>query len=460
MIRSFIPLSLVGIIVITVSLLVTPTKGNEYELLNRQAIDTVFSGNFVRFSILTRGEHQYVAYYDANRQMTVAYRKQGTMPWVYYKVDSWYGWDSHNYITMELDSQGHLHLMGNMHAHRMEYFRTRYAHDVRSLERIKVLENAELEKRSTYPHFLVLENGDLKVKYRSGGSGDGVEVYLSYDIEKKKWTRFHDSPLIDGQGLMNAYVEGPKRGPDGRFHMVWIWRDTPDASTNHHISYARSEDLLDWEDSAGTSLSLPITFETGDVVDPVPSGGGAINGNNKLGFDALKRPLVAFHKFDESGNTQVYLSRRESNNWVTYQVTDWEDYRWSFGGTGSLSTFEVRIASPQLMPDGNIRLPVKRLDQRQHFMLDGKTLQLLETKEASAYPPLINQVASSDEVLLNGIETYGSELMLKTLHSNGFADESDTFFYLSWEAQSPFRGQAREEILPPSTLYLHTLKRK
>ncbi len=428
------------------------------ERVNLQAIDQVWSGNFVRFAFLTKGAHQYVGYYDANRQMSVAYRNGERSPWVYYKVDSWYGWDSHNYITMELDTDGHLHLLGNMHVNRVEYFRTQHPHDVRSLKRIDVMQSPELEKEFTYPVFLKRDNGDLIVKYRSGHSGDGMEVYLGYDTESKIWSRLHDTPLLDGEGLRNAYPEKPRMGPDGRFHMVWIWRETPDAATNHNISYARSNDLIHWEDAAGKPLKLPITLATSDIVDPVPARGGAINGNNKLGFDAQGRSIVAFHKYDDTGNTQVYLARYSHGKWTSHRVTDWKDFRWSFGGTGSLSSFDVRIRNPILLPNGQIQLPITREGKYLNLKLDGNSLELLETESTHAYPPIISDVASSDRVLLNGEETYGSELMLKTLSSKGFHETEDQFFYLSWEAQAPFRGQARDKILLPSTLYLHTFR--
>ncbi|MDQ8200647.1 BNR repeat-containing protein [Pelagicoccus enzymogenes] len=440
---------------------VVPLQASDnYELVNRQAIDRVWSGNYVGFDFLTRGSHQYIAYYDANRQLTVMYRGGERDPFRHYKVDSWYAWDSHNYITMELDADGHLHLLGNMHADRLEYFRTRHAHDIRSLERIRVMENEKLESAFTYPRFLKRDNGELILKYRSGGSGDGSEIYLVYDPQEKAWSRMHEGSLIDGQGLMNAYVEGPLLGPDGRFHMAWIWRDTPDASTNHDISYARSDDLINWEDSSGKPISLPITYDKSDVVDPVPSGGGAINGNNKLGFDSKDRPVIAFHKYDENGNTQVYISRREATAWITRKVTDWKGFRWSFGGTGSLSSFDVRIRKPEQLANGKIKIPVKKLDQWYDLLLDEDSLELIETQAGYAYPPLISEVASSDAVLLNGQDSYGPDLILKTLSSQAFEDAEDEVFYLSWESQAPFRGQARDHILPPSILYLHHLKKK
>ncbi len=436
------------------------SHAEDYQLVNRQAIDRVWSGNYVRFAFLTEGKHQYIAYYDANRQMSIVYRQGTKRPWRHYKVDSWYGWDSHNYITMELDSDGHLHLMGNMHADRPEYFRTRHTHDVRSLERIRILENEELERVFTYPRFLKRENGELILKYRSGSSGNGIEVYLVYNTSSKTWNRLHDSPLIDGQGLMNAYVDGPVLGPDGRFHMVWIWRDTPDAGTNHDISYARSSDLINWEDSAGVPIALPITFEKSDIVDPVPSRGGAINGNNKLSFDSQHRPIIAFHKYDENGNTQIFVSRRESVQWVARQVTQWDNFRWVFGGTGSLSSFDVRIRKPIQLPGGKIKIPIKKLDQWLDLVLDESSLKLNETSNTHAYPPIISQVASSDQVLLNAQETNGPELILKTLSSKAFGEAVNEVYYISWESQAPFRGQARDKLLPPSTLYLHRLRKK
>ena len=435
-------------------------EGPQYELVNRQAIDRVWAGNVANFDFLTEGSHQYIAYYDANRQMSVAHRKGPRAPWVYYKVDSWLGWDSHNYIEMALDADGHLHLSGNMHANRIEYFRTRYPHDVRSLKRVEVMVDPELEERVTYPRFLQSPEGDLIFKYRIGGSGNGNDIYLLYDTESRAWSNLYNGALIDGQGKMNAYVEGPKTGPDGRFHMVWIWRDTPNAATNHDISYARSPDLLSWEDSAGKPIPLPITFERSDVVDPVPPGGGAINGNVKLGFDSLERPIVAYHKFDPHGNTQIYVSRREDSGWVLYQVSEWEDFRWDFGGFGALPEVKVRLGTPEQLPDGTIRLPVQKEGNRLLFILDGRSLELLETKDAPPpFPPLLADVVSSDEVSLDPRNQTGSKPAFRTRSTGGFNDSPDEVFYITWEAQAAFRDQARETIPPPSILYLHHLKK-
>ncbi len=72
----------------------------------------VWSGHPAGFALLTWGQKQFVAYYDDNRQMTVAQRTLDSDTWQYAKLDSQVGWDSHNYITMAADSDGYLHLCG------------------------------------------------------------------------------------------------------------------------------------------------------------------------------------------------------------------------------------------------------------------------------------------------------------------------------------------------------------
>lgn len=85
--------------------------------------------------------------------------------------------------------------------------------------------------------------------------------------------------------------------------MHWVWRDSADCATNHHLSYARSRDLLQWESAFGDKVELPITFENKSLwVDPIPSGGGIINGGHRLFLDDRQRPVITYHKADTKGS--------------------------------------------------------------------------------------------------------------------------------------------------------------
>ena len=56
----------------------------------------VWSGHPVGFCLLTRGARQYVAFYDANRQMTVAQRTLDRAEWTMARLPEQVNWDSHN----------------------------------------------------------------------------------------------------------------------------------------------------------------------------------------------------------------------------------------------------------------------------------------------------------------------------------------------------------------------------
>lgn len=433
---------------------VTASAEKQEESITSIAIDQVWSGHRIKPYLLTRGEEQFVGYFDANRQMTVAHRT-GKGTWRYYKVDSWLGWDSHNYITMELDAEGHLHVMGNMHADPIEYFRTTEPLTVRSLKRIPLMVDKTVEQKMTYPIFMLNKNNELLFKYRDGGSGNGNEIYNIYNTNVKSWSRLHANQFLDGEGKMSGYFEGPTKGPDGYFHLIWVWRNTPSADTNHSLSYARSVDLVHWEDSSGKELPLPLTLKDTEVVDPVAAGGGMINGNVKLGFDQHHQPIISYHKYDEKGNTQMFVTRREASGWNSVQISQWEDFRWDFTGHGSLGRFAVKPYSPKVIDKNTLGIMVRKKDEVMRFVLDTKTLKTLRIEPANLYPPIIEAKTKASNVRMFDNNNLA-------LEHHVFAGEgqsaSGSKFYLSWHTQPGNRDRAHSKISQPSVLLLTEIK--
>ena len=424
--------------------------------LNTIAIDHVWSGHRIKPFLLTRGKHQFVAYFDANRQMTVAYR-EGRAPWRYYKVDSWLGWDSHNYVTLEIDAEGYIHVMGNMHADPIEYFRSSEPYNVRSLKREPVMVDKTIEQRMTYPIFMRNKKGQLLVKYRDGGSGNGNEIYNIYDTKTKRWSRLHANQFLDGEGKMSGYFEGPTLGPDGMFHLIWVWRNTPSADTNHSLSYARSEDLVHWEDSNGKPLPLPLTLAHTEVVDPVPAGGGMINGNVKLGFDQKGQPMISYHKYDSQGNTQMHVVRREKSAWKSVQISNWQDFRWDFTGHGSLGRFAVKPYSPEILDSNTLGVMVRKYDDVMRFVLDAKTLKTIRVEKADLYPPQIEAKTSAANTHIHT----SPETVLEhhVFEGQGDLSPEGKQYYLSWQSQPGNRDRAHGTITEPSVLLLHEIQK-
>jgi hypothetical protein len=406
----------------------------------REIVDTVWSGHSVRFALLATSTRLYAAYYDANRQLTVAQRaRRGGASWSYRKLDSWVGWDSHNYVTLAVDRTGAVHVAGNMHVDPLTYFQTDSSGDVRTLRRVAVLVDSARERHMTYPVFLTTSTGQLIFKYRDGSSGRGDEIYRVYDERAAQWRPLLDAPLVDGEGQRNAYFVGPTLGPDGWFHLTWVWRDTPMAETNHDLSYARSRDLVHWETSSGVPLALPIRLRDAEIVDPVPVNGGMINGNTALGFDAQGRVMITYHQYDAAGHTQIWLARREATGWTRRPISAWPDYRWDFHGGGSLE-FELVVGAAHPGAAGQLVVPVTRRGQSLEFVVDATTLARVQERVVpGAAERLAAQVGIADVAQVNSVSATAPDGQRYTL---------------VWRALPPNRDQPRAQIPAPSGLVL------
>jgi hypothetical protein len=406
-------------------------------------IEPVWSGHPVGFLLDTRGSRQYVAYYDADRQMSVAQRELGSDAWTIQKLPEHVGWDSHNRIEAAFDATGRMHLSGNMHVAPMVYFRMAEPHDVTTLTRLPHMVGPEREQRATYPEFLRGADDELIFTYRDGSSGSGDQIYNVYDTGSQTWVRLLDTPIVSGEGRMNAYFRGPLLGPDGYFHLAWVWRDTPDAATNHDVSYARSRDLVRWEGSDGGAFALPITLASAEIVDPVAAGAGLLNGGLAIGFDHDDRVILTYHRHDDAGDMQVHAARRDAAGWRVRQVSDWSGYRWEFGGGGSLPSVEVRVGSVEPRVDGRLALSYRYKHGSGIWSLDPETLVPIGEipKGPDPVPPSIREVESAYPGM-------GRRVM----PGSTSAVQGDCRYFLTWETLGRHRDRPREEAPPPSML--------
>lgn len=420
-----------------------------------ELIDRVWAGHPVGFALLTERGHQFVAYYDAERRLTVAGRKLGETRWTRVqppgvpvprrnRTSNVTAWDSHNYLRLALDRDGCLHLAGNMHVDPLVYYRTREPFDVGSLERIDRM-TGDREARCTYPVFFKNAAGELLFRYRDGSSGNGSDLYNAYDPGTRTWRRLIDTPLLEGQGERNAYALEPTLGPDGRFHLVWMWRETPDCATNHTLSYARSRDFVQWENSRGEPVALPITLATGDVIDGAKPGEGLINMTFNLGFDAQQRPLVVYHRYDAQRRSQAYIARpREAApGWDVRQLSAWE-FCWAFSGGGSIAG-EVKLGPPRRERDGSLLVDHWTKEAGAgRWRLRGDTLERTEQLPSApaALPATLRGVRST---------TPGMEIQTMTSRAEGRR------WVLRWETLGRNRDRPRETAPPPTELRLYEL---
>jgi hypothetical protein len=299
------------------------------------------------------------------------------------------------------------------------------------------------EDRCTYPVFLTDAEGQLLFMYRSGSSGNGRRFFNRYDPKTTTWRRFLQTPLFDGDGLRNAYPRGPARGPDGRFHLVWVWRDTPDCATNHHLCYARSPDLKHWESASGKRIPLPFRLEQTDVwVDPIPPGGGIINGCESLAFDAQNRPTIAYHKADKQGHMQIFVASYQQQQWQRKSLTAW-DREILFGGGGSMPFIGIRISDLRRLDANYLYLTYLHRDFGSgRFFLDARTLEPVDQ-------PISVPRAMPAELSKPSIEFEG--IAVRVVFDRAAPEGAPVRYLLRWETLGPHRDRPRDPPLPPAS---------
>lgn len=434
-------------------------SGKTVTIIQTIKIDSVWAGHPVGFCLYTHHNRQYIAYYNANRNLVVGQRNldepefklhilPATTRQTAQGTSTVLEWDSHNFVTLGIDKEGFIHLSGNVHVNPLTYFRSTKPNDISTLEQIFEMVGTA-EKRTTYPHFMRTKEGELLYHYRDGGSGNGNEIYNAYDTGTKKWRRLLDTPLTDGQGLMNAYQTQPTLMRDGWYHMYWVWRDTPDCSTNHDLSYMKSPDLKIWFDAFGKPIQLPATLgQKSLIVDPIPVEGGIINLAAKLVLDEKNNPIFVYHKFDKNGNTQLYSAHIQDKSWIYKQITNW-DYRWFFSGNGSINS-EILLKGFRKRQEGKYEVDYWHIKYGNGtILLNSKIENIGKVLKA---PPL--EVTQKLEGVFPGLLIQTSEDMGDSENEN-----KGSRYILKWETIKRNRDRAIEKPWPgPSQLYLYKLK--
>lgn len=425
-------------------------------------VDKVWTGARTMCPIVTRDDVQYLAYYDANRQMTVASRRVDSDKWTYKKLDDKCMWDSHNFISLGIDTEGFVHISGNMHVKSLRYYRSAKPGDVRSIEPIHKMVGGQ-ESKVTYPYFFNGIIGELYFMYRDGSSGQGNSLINRYDTRTQTWSRISDKPLIDGEGKMNAYESWPKSDSHGVYHMAWVWRDTGDILTNQDVSYARTvgSDLASWCKSDKTPLKLPITLGTGEIIDPVPTSSGLRNSVAQITFDLQGRPMVTYVKYrpKERKWTQIYAMRLEDSGWKRYQTTNWTDVdEWSGGGSiGS----KVRFGGVAPYKDRMYQVFVNdfQAPYMQIRFLDSKTLHAI-SDPMRLYPAELDTLPQDRPDTewsvnwANGELRNWASLDMDTLQKQG------SIWVLRWTTMRPNRDQPRATTPPPSRMEVIEFKER
>jgi len=159
---------------------------------------------------------------------------------------------------------------------------------------------------------------------------------------------------VDGEGKRNAYWQACT-DERGTIHLSWVWRESPDVSSNHDVCYARSTDGGNtWTRSGGERYAIPITAASAEYAARIPQRHELIN-QTSMTTDGRGRPYIATYFRPEGADVpQYFLIYRDGSAWQTKQITRLTT-PFRLGGAGSK---RLPLSRPQIVSherDGRLR---------------------------------------------------------------------------------------------------------
>ncbi|NNF32526.1 MAG: hypothetical protein HKN68_00345 [Saprospiraceae bacterium] len=408
-------------------------------------IDSVWAANGVRFDLKTIGNQQFIVYYDRNRMMTVASRSLDSKVWTKKTLPNQLIWDSHNSVKLGIDEMGYIHVSGNQHVDPLAYFRSTKPYDVSSVVEVNRM-IGEDEESVTYPNFFNDKSGSLLFSYRSGTCGNGNILINRYNPQEGKWERYLDKPLFEGieEDDDRAAYHHWVKDSNGNFHFAWMWRWTPMVETSHFICYATTPDLKNWRNAKGKIVSLPFRPNDADVmVDNTPSKGGLHNSRYKLFLTDNDEPIIGYIKYDDVGNTQLYLAMFQAGRWISKKISDW-DFRWKFIDGGAFMTIGGKFRFTGISSDGLLVIDWEtEKEESGQYVIDLETFdhsnKIANIKKP--YPDSLNEKISPNP-----------EMNVRLTYDKGGNGEDDAQYVLKWEAEHGGFRQHAPEVIPEGPL--------
>ncbi len=300
---------------------------------------TIFRKN----SIASFNGFQFASYYDSAGYVVLAKRAIGSDNWEINKTQ-YKGTvtDAHRSISIAVDGNGYIHMSWDHHGHALNYCMSDAPLSITMENKINMVGN--LENIVTYPEFFRMPNGDLTFIYRDGWSGNANCVINKYSIKNKKWTRLQDN-LISGENTRSAYWQSCV-DKTGVIHVSWVWRESPDVSSNHNMCYAKSKDGGEtWYNSKGEKYTLPITASSAEYICTIDQNSELMNQTSMFAINDSNIYIASYWTDKETNKPQyqlIYL--KNSKEWQQKTISN-RNSTFSLSGWG---TKKIPISRPQV----------------------------------------------------------------------------------------------------------------
>ena len=297
---------------------------------------------FRKNALTSKDSVQFISYYDENGFVVIGKRNLNDTNWLL-KRTNYKGnvADAHNTISIILDGNGYLHMAWDHHNNPLHYCKSKEPFSLELTEMMPMTGDAE--KKVSYPEFYQMPDGGLLFCYRDGASGNGNMVLNRYSIKEKKWSRIQTN-LINGEDKRNAYWQSCV-DRNGFIYISWVWRESPDVSSNHDMCYAVSKDGgISWQQSTGKKYQIPITMATAEKICSIPQGSELIN-QTSICTDEAGNPFIASYWKGKNDVPQYHIMYKKGNSWKVHDL-GFRTTGFSLSGTG---TKQIPISRPQVL---------------------------------------------------------------------------------------------------------------
>lgn len=279
-------------------------------------------------NILSHKNHQYISFYNDDRNVVVGRRNLCGGPWEFAILKDYTQSlnDRHNHISMGICyGDGTIHLAFDHHAHDLNYRLSVTGLTTHPEEFVwtsslfgpvrDYFVDGIKETRVTYPCFIASHDGNLNVAWREGGSGSGDSKIAFYNGKTQTWEDVHK--FIDQRGVYkDPYLTfaSPSRNPyhfdyvydrNNVLHASWVWREGSQSGYNHDIAYAWSPDYgFTWYNNDSVKIGESSVTNTMHIQYTTPglhvwildSRYGMINNGGQT-IDQYNQPhLIARHR--------------------------------------------------------------------------------------------------------------------------------------------------------------------
>lgn len=275
-----------------------------FDIVTTDGFTSESGSNFVSFqqnAISTYNGYQYITYWNKAKHVCMARKKLPEGAWEIIELTDYTSpydiADNHYTISFGIcKTDGTIHISFDHHNDPMHYRVSNV--DLTSdpdnavwdsnsfgatrnyLETGVALTDALFYGAVTYPRFITKPNGDMLFECRTGISGNGNSHLWEYIGATQTWSYIGEylHGMADGMptGYVDncGYINGLHYTPGGtRLHVSLVWRDSPDANTNHEVCYAYSDDDgRTWYNTAGVLIGTTGSTDVSKLLNYYSSG--------------------------------------------------------------------------------------------------------------------------------------------------------------------------------------------